>query len=308
MKKGETIMMVEDYLRSRRINLKQYSYSIVSNIINKHFLNYFINDDLNELKPIDINNYYLSIAELKLKAKTKNNIISTVMVMMNWFDLMEYIDSSIYKKFKQILKPFPLIEPINNDYLTIKEIKKMISLIDVNNKEDYNEKIMLEILAFTGIRKSELRALKFSDINFKTHSLSINKQLQTINTNGRIEEVLVEYTKTNKNRLVYLPKWLCEDLNNYKKEFNINRNELIIKYKVVRINRILNKHLKNANIRHVKVHDLRHSYCTMLYENGADSKFVQKQLGHSSERTSRDIYEHLTNKMRIKGIKIINRL
>ena len=308
MKKISTRMMVEEYLKYRKINLKQYSYSIIENIIKKHFLNYFENVCLNDLKPTDINDYYISIANLDLKPKTKNNIISTVMVMINWLDIMEYINSSISRKFKQIIKSFPLTESPKSDYLTKEEIDKLISNIKVNNREDELEKIMIELLAYSGIRKSELRGLSYSDIDKDLSIIRINKQLQTITTNGKTEEVLVQYTKTNKNRIVYVPKWLINELLNYQLKNKVNDKELIFNYKVVKINRILNKHLNNAHLKHIKIHDLRHSYCTMLYENGANSKFVQIQMGHSSDRVSRDIYEHLTNKMQEAGRHIIDLL
>ena len=307
--------MINEYLKSRKINLKPYSFSIINNIINKHFLSYFINYDLNNLKPKDINDYYLYLANLDLKPKTKNNIVSTVMVLINWLDIMEYISSSISRKFKQIIKMFPLTETPKSDFLTIDEIKKLISSINCDSIEETRERLMIELFSFSGLRKSELRALTFSDVNTELCTITINKQLQTITNNGITEEVLVKYTKTNKDRIVNIPKWVVKDIVRYNKKYltytkkqKETYNEIIFPYKVVRINRILDKHLKNANLKHIKVHDLRHSYCTMLYENGADSKFVQKQLGHSSDRTSREIYEHLTSKMETRGIEIINKL
>lgn len=307
--------LVDEYLRSRKVNLKPYSYSIINSILNKHFLSYFEDKVLNELTPKDINDYYLNVAELELKTKTKNNIISSVLVLIEWLDIMEYIPTSISRKFKQIVKMFPLIETPKSDYLTLDEIKILLSSIDISDFNSERDKLMIEFLSFSGLRKSELRAITFSDIDYKSNTIIINKQLQTIVLNGRTKEVLVNYTKTNKDRLVNLPKWLIKDIKEYKKKYisyikenKIEYNDVIFPYKVVRINRILDKYLKKANLRHIKVHDLRHSYCTMLYDNGADSKFVQKQLGHSSDRTSRDIYEHLTSKMQDKGIRIINKL
>ena len=307
--------MVNEYLETRKVNLKPYSYSIVKNILYKHFISYFKDLDLNKLSPSDINNYYLSIAKLKLKNKTKNNIISSVMVLIEWLDLMEYISVSISRKFKQIIKMFPMTERPKSDYLTIEEIKKLIDSIEITDLESAREKLMIEVLSFSGLRKSELRALTFNDVDMKHCTININKQIQTITNNGVTEDILVKYTKTNSNRIVNLPKWLIKDIKEYHsyyskyvKQVKEEYNDIIFPYKVVRINRILNRHLKNANLKHIKVHDLRHSYCTMLYENGADSKFVQKQLGHSSDRTSRDIYEHLTNKMELKGIRIVNKL
>ena len=310
MEQITTRMMVEEYLNSRRVNLKAYSFSIISNIINKHFLNYFEKLNLNEVKPKDINDYYLSLASLDLKPKTKNNIISTIMVFIDWLDIMEYLCPSIKRKFKQIIKAFPLTEAPKSDYLSLEEIKILFSAMNIKSLEDRREKLMIQVLLFSGLRKSELRALTFDDIDVDNSCINVNKQLQSININGKLNEVLVEYTKTNKNRVISIPKWMIKELEKYRKIYyrKKNHSNIIFPYKSVRINRILNKHLINAGLRHVKIHDLRHSYCTMLYDNGANSKFVQRQLGHASEKTSRDIYEHLTSKMMENGIDIINNL
>lgn len=308
MEQIKTRIMVEEYLNSRKVNLKAYSFSIISNIINKHFLEYFENLYLNELKPKDINDYYLYLAGLPLKPKTKNNIISTIMVFINWLDIMEYLNSSINRKFKQIIKAFPLTETPKSDYLSVEEIKVLFSSMNGKSFEDRREKLMIQVLLFSGLRKSELRALTYDDIDINNLCINVSKQLQTININGKLNEVLVSYTKTNKDRIINVPKWLIEEVKEFKNKYHNDENDIIFPYKSVRINRILNKHLKNAHLRHVKIHDLRHSYCTMLYDNGANSKFVQRQLGHSSEKTSRDIYEHLTSKMMENGIDIINKL
>lgn len=304
----DTKAMVEEYLNSRKVNLKPYSFSIISNILKKHFLSYFSRYHLNLLTPKEINDFYVCLASLDLKIKTKNNILSTIMVFIEWLDIMEYLSPSINKKFKQIMKSFSMLESPRSDYLSIEEIKILLSSIHVNNEEEFRQKLMIEVFLFSGVRKSELRALTFNDIDFSNNYIIVNKQLQSINIDGKLNEVLVYYTKTNKDRIINVPKWLIEEISILKEKSRKANESIMFPYKSVRINRILTKHLDNAKIRHIKVHDLRHSYCTMLYDNGAGSKFVQKQLGHQSEKTSRDIYELLTNRMVEKGIEIINNL
>ena len=51
--------------------------------------------------------------------------------------------------------------------------------------------------------------------------------------------------------------------------------------------------LSQAEIRHVRFHDLRHSYASLLIQKGAHPKYIQEQLGHSSIQVTMDIYGHL---------------
>lgn len=51
----------------------------------------------------------------------------------------------------------------------------------------------------------------------------------------------------------------------------------------------------------IRPHDLRHSFCTMLYEAGIDVKTAQKWMGHADEEMTREIYTHLSEKMENKA-------
>ena len=51
--------------------------------------------------------------------------------------------------------------------------------------------------------------------------------------------------------------------------------------------------LKQAGIRQVRFHDLRHTYASQLIRKGAHPKYIQEQMGHSSIQVTLDIYGHL---------------
>ena len=53
------------------------------------------------------------------------------------------------------------------------------------------------------------------------------------------------------------------------------------------------KCLETSGLRHVRFHDLRHSYASHLIDLSAHSKYIQEQLGHSSIQVTMDIYGHL---------------
>ena len=51
--------------------------------------------------------------------------------------------------------------------------------------------------------------------------------------------------------------------------------------------------LKRAGLRHCRLHDLRHTYASLLIQNGESLKYIQEQMGHSSIQVTADIYGHL---------------
>ena len=55
--------------------------------------------------------------------------------------------------------------------------------------------------------------------------------------------------------------------------------------------------LSRAGLRHIRFHDLRHTYTALLIAQGAHAKFIQSQLGHASIQTTLDRYGHLLPEM-----------
>ena len=51
--------------------------------------------------------------------------------------------------------------------------------------------------------------------------------------------------------------------------------------------------LKKAGIKRIRFHDLRHTYASLLIEQGENIKYIQSQLGHSSPMVTLNVYAHL---------------
>ncbi len=61
------------------------------------------------------------------------------------------------------------------------------------------------------------------------------------------------------------------------------------------VNRYFKPALKRAGIPRIRFHDLRHTYASLLIEQGENPKYIQTQLGHSSPTVTLNIYSHLMN-------------
>ncbi len=172
----------------------------------------------------------------------------------------------------------PIILP---DMLTNEEVTKLLNSVSDNDKISIRNRAMLELLYAKGLRVSELISLKFSNID--------------------IEECFVKiFGKGNKERLVPFGQKAQLYLKRYLRIRKNTKSEFVFLTKLDKpISRIeFWRQLKQISIKagimkNITPHTLRHSFATHLLTGGADIRFVQEMLGHSSISTTQ-IYTHIS--------------
>lgn len=192
-------------------------------------------------------------------------------------------------------------EEIKRNYWTREEVREFLKL--AQQYMDLQDYVMFYLLIYTGMRKGELLALEWKDVNIVDRSILIKQTLFFY----RKKEIL-QKVKTYEPRIIYidqqtaklLQKWqvqqrerLLEVGINTKPRFVLCRNDL----RPLRLgypNDKLGSFIKRHNLRPVTVHGLRHTHASLLFEAGASIKEVQTRLGHSDTRTTMDIYTHVT--------------
>ena len=172
--------------------------------------------------------------------------------------------------------------------------------------EGYYEVFLLDLA--TGLRRGELMALQWDDLNFKTGVLNVNKQVYDVR--GQLQ-ISTPKTKNSVRKLV-LPPAVVAVLREYKETVDSRwmfpspvKEDCPITPGVVR--RRLQLILEHAGCKHVRFHDLRHTFATLALENGMDVKTLSAMLGHVSAATTLDIYTHITDDMQRAAAASIGR-
>ena len=160
----------------------------------------------------------------------------------------------------------------------------------------------------TGLRRGELVALLWSDLNLQTKTLTVSKSV----LRGKGELVVTEPKTENSVREIYLSdeaiRLLVEDRKNHPfSPYLFPSPKTGGMYGPDCVGRIHKKLLEKAGIEeHVRFHDLRHTFSTLAIQSGIDPKTVAEILGHASAEFSLDVYTHVTAGMKKEAAQKIS--
>ena len=194
------------------------------------------------------------------------------------------------------------LPPKKNGETKVLTQTEIVRLLNQAYDEGYYEMFLLELT--TGMRRGEILGLKWRDLNLETGELNIKRQLTT-------KGISVPKTKSS-IRTILLPPDMLDLLREMKKTAKydwifpspVKEGEPRNPTAITKRFRIM---LERAHCKHVRFHDLRHTFATMALENGMDVKTLSAMIGHVSSETTLNIYSHVTDTMRAQAAVKIDR-
>ncbi len=291
------------YLETAKNILSPLTYQYYKNNIDR-----LIIPELGNIKLKDITSAHIQEFVNKLSVlpkKTQNNKDSNEVISSS--SVRRYI-TVLQSIFKQAVKQnlicenpasmshitVPKINPVKVEIFTRQEAAEMLHCL---KQENLQFQTLIQLAVFTGARRGELVGLKFSDIDFEQHKLTIERSAYKIVG----QPLAVKPPKDYEIRTIALNNTCCELLKMLQKEKETERQLLgnawidedwvFTQWNGAMMNPMtptkqFSKFLSKHGLKHRRFHSLRHTSATLLLYAGVDINNVKGRLGHGDIKTT----------------------
>jgi integrase/recombinase XerD len=235
----------------------------------------------------------------KLKKTSVNKILASLKSLYKEMELQFRYQNPFQKiKLFKVSRNLDLILKLSKE-----DINKIIGLYKIGNFQSFRNLIILQTLFYTGMRSSELLALKFKHVLEREHSyyLKLEKTKSGREQYKPLHDVLVK--KLHEWRTFLLQLYPIPDMDPGERYIFPSRAERNVPlayrslYDVIRsMGKLIGKD--------ISPHSIRHSIATELSLNGADLMEIRDFLGHADTRVS-EVYVNARNLLEKKTINRI---
>lgn len=248
-------------------------------------------------------------------AATRQHHFATLRNILEYARRFHYLENNPCRDLSQKEKPHR--EKKGIDFLEPAQAVEFLSCLE---QEPLFWQCLMNVLITTGLRRGEVAALQWGDLNTKKLELDISRNV----TLDKADEsgLHIGKTKTGEARTVPISDRICRLLLAFKKEQETKFQAILPPstfifcndtdpYKPIRpdsITKHVRKFVESNGLPNVSPHDLRHSAATLALESGADLKDVQTLLGHKDPGTTMKFYAGVTEEKQRRTVEGIESL
>lgn len=308
--------LYDNFMEMRKYEVRDSSYDKTERVYKLHILPILSDVRIDALSATILQKWKLSVEEKGLTLKTRQNIFSELRTMFNYAVRMEYLSKNPLFKVGNFKGSVAIKKDIN--FYTPEEFRKFINAAkkaalekqkNQNSLYEWNYYVFFNIAFYTGLRKGEIHALKWSDI--EGDYLHVRRSITQ-----KLHDYDVESAPKNKSsiRTLQMPLPLIQVLHDHRKrqmklEGFCDDSRLLGDGRCVRDSTI---QLRNdlyaslAGVKRIRIHDFRHSHASLLANMGINIQEVARRLGHAKVDMTWNTYSHLYPKEEEKAMLVLN--
>jgi integrase len=264
------------------------------------------NIKLNAIKPFHVQNYYSKLID---EGKKSNSTILKIHRFLHLALKHAVKWQIVLNNIADAVTP-PKAEKVE---MKVWDSKTANQFLDLIKDEPIYMAVLLAI--HTGMRRGEICALRWRDIDLKKGVIYVQNNLQKVN--GKLELVSPKTKKSQ--RTIVLIRATIKELKKYKKMqkkskvISISNDFLFVwpdgtliypSYFTDKFKELVKRH----SFPEIRFHDLRHTHATMLLQQGVNPKIVSERLGHSNISITLDTYTHVSDTIQKDAVEKLDSL
>ena len=280
--------LYEAWLRYKASRTKATSYYDVRNKCNARILPYFKNYVAKDITPAIVLEWQLSLDGFSYAyKKTLMGLLSSIFGFGQRYHGIKNVVADVDK-------------PRNLDAKKEMQIwspEELKAALEATARDDM--RILWMFLYFSGCRRGEALALKWSDIDLDSGTVSITKSVTNKQHDGDKPYALVTPKTKSSIRDISIPSQVVKALSEYRRKAAKNATEEAFVFGGERpipfstIERKLKEATEAAGVKKIRMHDFRHSCASLLISSGVSIVAVSRHLGHKNIEETLNTYAHL---------------
>jgi len=269
---------------------------------------------LHKLKPLPIQSYYAEA--LRTGRRDGGGGLKAQTVLHHHRVLRQALGQAV--KWQLVaFNPASATEPPRPDRREMKVLDEnnVVQVLKLVRESSIHIEILLAVT--TGMRRGEILALRWTDVDFKKATVAVQQSLEQTRAGG----LRFKRPKTERSRVIVLPALVVESLKRHRAEQATRRLQLGPAYKdadlicclvdgtprsPAGLTRAFRDLLADKKLPRVRFHDLRHTHATLLLSQGTHPKVVSERLGHSTIGITLDTYSHVLPSMQEEAARRLN--
>lgn len=231
---------------------------------------------------------------------TLNEFLTRFKALMRWGYRNDYLSDISYLDKLEKFRDTPHRIKIEGKFLESSELSALLNGMTVRKWKD-----LTEFLSLSGLRFGEAAALDLPDVDLKSRLIHVSK------TYDAAHDIVTSTKTATSTRDVYMQDQLyqlCRHLKAERLSDNIVLPMSVVFFPGSKRERIefdcyakyLRENSERIIGRRITPHTLRHTHASLLMEQGVDIDTISRRLGHANSRVTREIYLHVTEKLKEK--------
>lgn len=308
--------LYDEFIRIKQYEVRETTLDKTMRIFRCHILPMLSDVSIDKMSVKILQEWKISLEEQGLALKTKKNVFSELRSMLNYAVKLEYIPKNPLTKVGNFKSSLVANQDIS--FYTPEEFRKFINVartmavgkqIEKHDLSEWHYYVFFNIAFYTGLRKGEIHALRWSDID--DGYLSVTRSIAQ-----KLRHKDIETPPKNKSsiRTLQLPNPLIDILNAHKDRQKqladfTEDSRILGNGRSLRDTSIQNRNIQYASlagIKRIRIHDFRHSHASLLANMGINIQEIARRLGHSKIEMTWNTYSHLYPKEEEKAMAVLN--